>query len=102
MYLLSHPDIEVIAISLPVTGEAGCDLGFEVTLGILAMFDREDIPVACDPESPSHARSWPPEFLEGHEMLSSGLPASTVTASDEKASDLIFRAAMEADEPVVI
>ena len=49
MYLLAHPDVEVIAISLPVTGEAGCDLGFEVTLGILAMFGQEAIPVACDP-----------------------------------------------------
>ncbi len=102
MYLLAHPDVEVIAISLPVTGEAGCELGFEVTLGILAMFGREEIPVACDPETPSHARSWPPEFLEGHENLSFGLPVSTVTASDEKASDLIARTAMEAGRPVVI
>ncbi|MFB3044045.1 MAG: hypothetical protein ACE1Y9_01035, partial [Acidimicrobiia bacterium] len=59
MYLLAHPDVEVIAISLPVTGEAGCDLGFEVTLGILMMFGQEETPVACDPETPSHARSWP-------------------------------------------
>jgi pyrimidine-specific ribonucleoside hydrolase len=102
MYLLAHPDVEVIAISLPVTGEAGCDLGFEVTQGILAMFGREEIPVACDPETPSHARSWPPQFLEGHENLSLGLPVSTVTASDERASDLIARTAMEAGRPVVI
>ena len=102
MYLLAHPDVEVIAISLPVTGEAGCDLGFEVTLGILVMFGQEETPVACDPETPSHARSWPPEFLEGQENLSFGLPLSTVTASDERASDLIARTAMEAGRPVVI
>ena len=102
MYLLAHPDVEVIAISLPVTGEAGCDLGFEVTLGILAMFDQEEIPVACDPETPGHARSWPPAFLEGHENLSFGLPVSTITVSDEPASDLIARTAMKAGRPVVI
>ena len=102
MYLLAHPDVEVIGISLPVTGEAGCDLGFEVTLGILAMFAQEEIPVACDPETPSHARSWPPEFLEGHKKLSSGLPASTVTASDEPAPDMIARTAKEAGRPIVI
>ncbi|MCZ6505553.1 MAG: hypothetical protein O6834_06195, partial [Actinobacteria bacterium] len=101
MYLLAHPDVEVIAISLPVTGEAGCDLGFEVTLGILAMFGQEETPVACDPESPGHARSWQPAFLEGQENLSFGLPVSTVTASDERASDLIDRTAMEAGRPVV-
>ena len=102
MYLLAHPDVEVIGISLPVTGEAGCDLGFEVTVGILAMFGQEEIPVACDPETPDHARSWPPEFLQGHENLSFGLPASTVTVSDERASDMIARTAKEAGRPVVI
>lgn len=102
MYLLAHRDVEVIAISLPVTGEAGCDLGFEVTLGILAMFDQEEISVACDPETPIHARPWPPEFLEGHENLSFGLPVPTVTASDERASDMIARTAKEAGRPVVI
>jgi len=102
MYLLAHPNVEVIAISLPMTGEAGCELGVEVTLGILAMFDREEIPVACSPEVPSHSRSWPTEFLEGHENLSSGLPVSTASAADERASDLIARTAMEAGRPVVI
>lgn len=102
MYLLAHPDVEVVAISLPVTGEAGCDLGFEVTLGILAMFGQEKIPVACDPETPGHARSWPSEFLEGQENLSSGLPESTVVVSDERASDMIARTAKEAGRPVVI
>jgi inosine-uridine nucleoside N-ribohydrolase len=86
MYLLAHPDVEVIAISLPVTGEAGCDLGLEVTLGILSMFGQEGIPVACDPETPGHARPWPPEFLEGNQNLSSGLPVSTVLVAEERAS----------------
>ncbi len=102
MYLLSHPDVEVIAISLPVTGEAGCDLGFEVTLGILAMFGQDGIPVACDAETPDHARPWPSEFLEGDENLSVGLPVSTVRVSQERASDMIARTAKEAGRPVVI
>jgi pyrimidine-specific ribonucleoside hydrolase len=102
MYLLAHPDVEVIAISLPATGEAGCDLGIEVTLGILAMYDREDIPVACDTEVPEGARSWPEEFLAGHENLTFGLPESTATPSNLAAPDLIAQAAAESDRPVVI
>jgi len=102
MYLIAHPDVDVIAVSLPATGEAGCELGLEVTLGILTMFDQEDTPVACDPEVPAGAREWPPEFLEGHENLSSGLPASTATPSDLSAPDLIARAAAEAGRPVVL
>lgn len=102
MYLLAHPDVDVIAVSLPVTGEAGCDLGIEVTLGILAMFDQEDVPVACDADVPDGARAWPEEFLAGHENLTFGLPESTATPSDLAAPDLIAKAAAGADRPVVL
>lgn len=102
MYLLSHPLVEVIAVTMPATGEAGCDLGIEVTLGILAMYDREDIPVGCNPEVPQHARQWPAEFLEGHDALATGLPVTTATASDQLGSDLIASAAASSDLTVVL
>jgi pyrimidine-specific ribonucleoside hydrolase len=102
LYLLSHPSVEVIAITLPVTGEAGCELGLDVTLGILAMFDQEEIPVACDPEVPPHARPWPPEFLIGHENLASGLPTSATVPSSESVPDLIARVTAEASRPVIL
>lgn len=102
MYLLAHPDVDVLAVTVPVTGEAGCDLGIEVTLGILAMHDRADIPVACDPRKPASARSWPAEFLAGNEELASGLPASTATASGSTAGDLIAETAEAAGTPVTI
>lgn len=102
MYLLAHPDVEVIAVTLPVTGEAGCDLGVAVTLGILAMFDREEIPVACDPEVPAHARTWPAEFLAGQDNLTLGLPTPTTTVSELSAPDLIAAVAADAGRPVVL
>jgi pyrimidine-specific ribonucleoside hydrolase len=102
LYLLSHSSLEVVAVTLPVTGEAGCALGLEVTLGILAMFDREDIPVACDSDMPADARTWPPEFLTGHENLMSGLPRSTAKPKTESPSDLIARVVGEARQPVVL
>ncbi len=102
MYLLSNPEVEVIAISLPATGEAGCDLGMDVTLGILAMFDRDDIPVACDPEIPAGAREWPRAFLSAQENLLFGLPESDAPPSTRSDPDLIAEAAAGADRPVVI
>ncbi len=102
LYLLSHPSVEVIAVTLPVTGEAGCELGLEVTLGILAMFDQEEIPVACDAEVPPDARPWPSEFLTGHENLTNGLPTSTASPSSESVPDLIARVTAEASRPVVL
>ncbi len=102
MYLLSHPDVEVIAISLPAAGEAGCDLGFEVTIGILAMLDQEDIPVACDPDLPNDANTWPEEFLRGHENLSSGLPSSIATTYEGTGPELIVDVLLASSRPVTI
>ena len=102
LYLLSNPEVEVIAVSLPVAGEAGCELGLEVTLGILAMFDQEHVPVACDPDVADWARAWPDAFLEGQENLSFGLPESDGTEANLTAPDLIALAAADAGRPVVI
>ncbi len=102
MFLLSHPHVDVLAISMSETGEAGCELGTAVTLGILAMFERDDIPVACDPEVPAHANQWPAEFLAGQEALLEGLPTPISEASDEPPSDLIARVGAESDLPVVL
>lgn len=103
LYLLSHPDVEVLAITLPVTGEAGCELGFEVTQGILAMLERDGIPVACDPEAPSGAKEWPTEFLAGQESLTSGLPDNDGTAVDARpAYQLIADVVAASHQPVVL
>ena len=89
LYLLSHPNIDVLAITLPVTGEAGCQLGADVTLGILAMLERENIPVACDSDRPVGAKEWPAEFLTGHEALTFGLPDPVSVLDPRPAHQLI-------------
>lgn len=102
LYLLSNPDVDVLAITLPVTGEAGCELGAEVTLGILTMLDRTDIPVACDPETPPDARAWPAEFLTGHESLTFGLPQAGIALDTRPAHRLIADVVAASAEPVTI
>ncbi len=66
IYLLSHPGVEVgvevIAVSLPETGEAGCDLGAKVTLGMIEMMGRSEVPVACSNEIPSALINGPESF----------------------------------------
>lgn len=102
LYLLSHPEVEVVAITLPGAGEAGCELGLEVTLGILAMFERDDVPVACDPDLPEGAETWPEEFLAGMENLTFGLPEATSTPDDRVAHQLIAEIIAASDGPVVL
>lgn len=102
MYLLSHPDVDVIAVSLPAAGEAGCDLGIEVTIGILSMLGQESIPVACDSDLAVNGNTWPEEFLQGQENLLSGLPTSTAVAYEGTAPELIIETVLASDRPVTI
>lgn len=102
LYLLSNPDVEVVAVTLPVTGEAGCELGIEVTLGILAMFERDDIPVACDPDRPSDAGQWPEAFVGGIDALALALPDAIGKIDDRPAHQLIADIVADSTEPVAL
>lgn len=102
LYLLSHPEVDVVAITLPVTGEAGCDLGIDVTLRILALYGRLSIPVACGLEMPASANPWPTGFLDGQEFLAFGLPEPASTPSDLAAHDLIAEVVGKTPGPVVL
>ena len=102
IYLLSKPDVNVIGITLPSTGEAGCDVGVEVTMGILALFDSAGVPVACDPEIPSHANEWPEAFVGGNDSLALALPDPIAGADPRPADELIVSLLEEAERPVVV
>ena len=102
LYLLNHPDVDVLAVTLPVAGEAACDLGAEVTLGILALADQSGIPVACDGDVPAGAEPWPSEFLTGQENLTAGLPATDQQADSRPAHQLIADIATASVDPVTI
>jgi inosine-uridine nucleoside N-ribohydrolase len=103
LYLLSHLDVDVLAITLPVTGEAGCELGIEVTLGILALFKKSDVPVACDPERPPNAEEWPADFVAGQESLTFGLPEVDTSVTDSRpAHQLIADIVGESERPVTL
>ena len=101
-YLLAHPEVDVRAVTLPATGEAGCELGAEVTLGILAMFDRIDVPVACDPERPPAAEEWPEAFLSGADALALTLPDPISSLDPRPAHQLIADTGAASDSPVVL
>ena len=102
LYLLSHPNVDVVAVTLPVTGEAGCNLGVDVTLRILALLGRDSTPVACGLEMPAGAKPWPAGFLDGQEFLAFGLPEPAGRPSDLAPHDLIAEVVATTPDPVVL
>src|SRR6185503_3223298 len=52
LFLLSHPNVDVKAITVSGTGEAHCAPGVANALGLVTLSGHEDIPVACGMEAP--------------------------------------------------
>lgn len=52
LFLLSHPNVDLRAITVASTGEAHCQPGVAHALGLVILSDHEPIPVACGPEAP--------------------------------------------------
>src|SRR5690606_32715934 len=69
-YLASHPDVDLLAVTLAGTGESHCEAGVPNTLGLLALAGLTDVPVACgstEPLGPGH--EWPSEWRDAADKL---------------------------------
>jgi inosine-uridine nucleoside N-ribohydrolase len=52
VFVASHPDLRLVAVTLPGTGESYCEPGVAHTRGVLELLGLDDVPVACGPEDP--------------------------------------------------
>jgi len=52
LYLTSHPNVDIRAITVAGTGLAHCDSGVSNTLGLVELGGQKDIPVTCGRETP--------------------------------------------------
>lgn len=103
LFLLSHPNVDVRAITVTGTGEVHCRPGVEYALGLAAMNGHEDIPVACGRETPlagNHVfpADWRQDADEGYgvAMPTGGNP------SNLSAPDLIIDLVQNSDVPITI
>ena len=75
LYLASNPEVELLAVTLPGTGEADCEPGTRTTRALLALAAQSDVPVGCGRNTPLIGdRDWPEEWRTevnrwGTEML---------------------------------
>ena len=75
LYLASNPAVELLAVTLPGTGEADCEPGTRTTRALLTIADNSDVLVGCGRNTPLIGeRDWPEEWRTevnrwGTEML---------------------------------
>lgn len=103
LFLLSHPNVDLRAITVSGTGEAHCDPGVRNALGLVALSAREDIPVACGRETPlAGNHEFPAEWRQAADDAYGVTIPQGGTASPLSASDLIVDILQNAEEPITI
>lgn len=103
LFLLSHPNVAVQAITVSGTGEAHCGPGVENALGLVAVSGHEDIPVACGRETPlAGDHVFPAEWRQGaDEAYGNPIPEGSMP-SELSAPDLIIDIVHDSEEPITI
>jgi inosine-uridine nucleoside N-ribohydrolase len=103
LFLLSHPNVDVRAITVSGTGEAHCGPGVAHALGLVELIGRKNIPVACGSETPlvgNHA--FPTEWRQAaDEAYGAEIPEGGA-ASTLSASDLIIDIVQGSNETITI
>ena len=103
LFLLSHPNVDLKAITVSGTGEAHCGPGVSNALGLVALSGHAEIPVACGRETPLEGNhEFPAEWREVADGAY-GVPLPTIgTASNLEAADLIIDILQNSDEPITV
>jgi inosine-uridine nucleoside N-ribohydrolase len=105
--LTQDPDVDLLAVTLPGTGESHCADGVPNTLALLALVGLHDVPVACGADVPlGPATDWPESWREAADALAgAGLepdPEAAPNGGRGDAVDLIARVVAEHANPVTI
>lgn len=103
LYLLQHPNVDVKAITVVGTGETHCEPGVRHALGLLALNEAGDIPIACGSETPlAGDHSFPTAWRQNVDNLYGlHLPEGGETSS-LSAPELIASIIKESSEKVTI
>lgn len=106
LYLLHHPQADVIAVTIAASGESRCKPGLSNTNSLLDLAGniKKDIPVACGDAYPLDGYFVFPEAWRKDSDTLSGVPIkkSARVASGKHAADIIHSALTTAKEPVTI
>ena len=90
LFVLNDPRFDVRAITVTGNGFATCDAGVAAALGLLALTDYDDVPVACGAETPLVGNNAvPADWRTTLEMVQAlGLPSGG-QASEQDAVTLL-------------
>jgi inosine-uridine nucleoside N-ribohydrolase len=103
LFLLSHPNVDLKAITVSGTGEAHCGPGLSNALGLVTLSGHENIPVACGRETPLAGNHvFPAEWRQAaDDAYGVEIPVGG-DVSDLSAADLIIDILQKSNEAITI
>jgi inosine-uridine nucleoside N-ribohydrolase len=106
LYLLHHPEADVIAITIAASGESRCEPGLKNTNALIDLSGKTEkaIPVACGDDYPLDGYFVFPEAWRKDSDTLSGVAISPSKrlASDKHAADIIHEAIVQSKEKVTL
>jgi len=103
LYFLQEPSVSVEAITISGTGLVSCRAGVEQALGLVALAEAGDIPVACGRTEPYEGgNAFPASFRATADSLGGVLLPAGGEPSDLSAEELLAEVIADADQPVLI
>jgi len=103
MFLATHPDIDLLAVTLPGTGESDCAPGVRHTRALLTIAGNPETPVGCGRDEPMEGdRDWPQEWRTAANTVAGVLLPGVPAQDPIDAEDLLARTLRDAKQPVSI
>ena len=103
LYVAARPDVDLLAVTLPGTGESSCAAGVRHTRQLLALVGRGDVPVGCGGERPlSGDRDWPEPWRRSADTLSGLVLPDVPDVPTPDAVDLLVETIAASERPVTV
>jgi inosine-uridine nucleoside N-ribohydrolase len=103
LFVLASRDVEVLAITIPGTGESHCEHAVATTRAILDMLGVEQLPVACGRDQPlGGTNAFPEEWRRAADRVS-GLDVTPFDRGESGDAVQLLRSSIEgATQPVTL
>jgi len=103
LYLASNPAVDLLAVTLPGTGEADCEPAVRITRALLTVADSSNVPLGCGRNEPlAGDRDWPEEWRESASHLGEGLLPTVQPEALVDAEQLLADTLRAATAPVTL
>jgi pyrimidine-specific ribonucleoside hydrolase len=105
LYLLQHPGVDVLAITVSGTGLTHCDPGVGNVAGLVELAAPEmSIPITCGRDTPLEgSRAFPDEWREQADGRYGGIfPSGEPISDDRSAVDVLAETVADAGRPVTL